>query len=186
MRQLEIFRHLDAVETIINQHLIPFVANVAKALVTLVVLATKGLVKISYIIAIFTTNQFATVNNNNNHEDTKITDANQETNVSVSIPIFKDSDNIDDSEIEEAVDLTENIIDIVQSVNLVKPIVNSNYMESFINSGLRDKLSENYLAATTYKLPKNKRVRSKTHKRFKDLGVMKEHYWVLMATGVLC
>ena len=59
-------------------------------------------------------------------------------------------------------------------------------MESFINSGLRDKLSENYLAATTYKLPKNKRVRSKTHKRFKDLGVMKEHYSVLMATGVLC
>lgn len=179
MRQVEIFRHLDAVETITNQHLIPFVANVAKALVTLGILATKGLIKLSYIMAIFATNQF------NNHEDTKTTDIKQETNDPVGITISEDSDNIVDSKIEAAEDITENIINIVQSINLVKPYINSNYIESFINSRLRDKLSENYLAATTYKLPKNKRTRTKTHIRHESLGVLIDHHPVLIATGIL-
>ena len=68
---------------------------------------------------------------------------------------------------------------------IMKPVIKVNSIERFINDGLKDKLSENYLAATTYRLPKNKRVRTKTHKRFKDLGVMKEHYPILMATGTL-
>ena len=49
MRQTEIFRHLDALETIANQYLIPFIASVASALVTLVILAAKGFIKLSYL-----------------------------------------------------------------------------------------------------------------------------------------
>ena len=90
-----------------------------------------------------------------------------------------------DSQVEEGIDIREKIINIVQSINVVKPYTNPNYIERFVSDGLKDKLSENYLAATTYRLPNNKRVRTKTHKRFKDFGVMKEHYPILMATGTL-
>ena len=74
MRQAEIFRHLDAIETIANNHVIPFLANVAKALVTLVILATKGLIKLSYLAAIFAINRVATNNREPdiNHETSKI------------------------------------------------------------------------------------------------------------------
>ena len=86
MRQAEIFGHLDALETIANNHIIPFLTNVAKALVTLVILGTKGLIKLSYLTAIFATNRVVA-----NKQNTETTDTNQETDVPVSIPISEDS-----------------------------------------------------------------------------------------------
>ena len=67
MREAEIFRHLDALETIANDHIIPFLADVAKALVTLFILGTKGLIKLSYLAAIFATNRVVA-----NHQEQNI------------------------------------------------------------------------------------------------------------------
>lgn len=88
-------------------------------------------------------------------------------------------------ELSELVDLTQGIVTIIETINLVKPIVN-NSLEDFLTEALKDILESNFLEVATYKLPNNKRVRTKTHTRFQDLGVMKEYYPVLTATGILC
>ena len=67
---------------------------------------------------------------------------------------------------------------------IMKPIDRINSIENFITTGLRDTLAKNYLEMVSYKLPRNRRTK-KTHVRYKDLGVMKEHYPILMATGTL-
>ena len=82
---------MEALETIANNHIIPFLANVAKALVTLAVLATKDLIKLSYLAAIFATNRVVA---NNREQDIKGETANpsetlesKAVNYPVSIPI---------------------------------------------------------------------------------------------------
>lgn len=183
MRQAEIFRHLDAIETIANQHLIPFFANVAKALVTLVILATKGLVKLSYLATIFATNRVAS---NNREQDidreTRNLDqtvSSKATNKSVSMPIFKDSDDTIVSEVEES----EQQLSKVTATNIYNPC--ANYLEDFIAAGLKDTLANNFLDSVSYKLPRNKKVKSKTHIRHGNIGIRKEHYPIVLSTGIL-
>ena len=148
-------------------------ASVAKAVVTLLCLGAS----VSYKAGIKAREIYDAYN-------TAKPDANsnfgteQEVNVSVD----------DDIEQTEELEIIESQYDAQNdsfSPVIMKPIDRINSIERFVNNGLKDKLSENYLAATTYRLPKNKRVRTKTHKRFKDLGVMKEHYPIIMATGIL-
>ena len=174
MRQAEIFGHLDALETIANDHIIPFLANVAKALVTLVILGTKGLIKLSYLAAIFATNRVVA-----NKQSTDTTDTDREIDVPVSIPISEDSGNTVDTEVEEA----EQLPSRVTAINIYNP--RANYLENFIAAGLRDTLAENYLNSVSYKLPKNNRVKTKTHIRYKDIGILKEHYPLILSTGIL-
>ena len=183
MRQAEIFRHLDVIEIIANQHLIPFIANVAKALVTLVILATKGLVKLSYLAAIFATNRVAT-NNREQDIDRETTNLDQTveseaTNNSVSIPISQDSDDAIDSEVKQQ----QEQLSKVTAINIYNP--RANYLEDFIAAGLRDTLANNFLDSVSYKLPRNKKVKSKTHIRHGNIGIRKEHYPIVLSTGIL-
>ena len=183
MRQAEIFRHLDAIEIIANQHLIPFFANVAKALVTLVILATKGLIKLSYLAVIFATNRVAT-NNREQDIDRETTNLNKTvsckaTNNSVNIPISHDSDDTIVSEVEES----EQQLSKVTATNIYNPC--ANYLEDFIAAGLKDTLANNFLDSVSYKLPRNKKVKSKTHIRHGNIGILKEHYPIVLSTGIL-
>ena len=174
MRQAEIFRHLDALETIANNHIIPFLADVAKALVTLAVLATKGLIKLSYFAVIFATNRVVT-----NKQSTETTNTDRETEVPVSIPISEDSDSTIDSEVEEP----EQQPSERTAISIYNP--RANCLEDFIAAGLKDTLAKNYLNLVSYKLPKNNRVKTKTHIRYKDIGILKEHYSLILSTGIL-
>ena len=175
IRQAEIFRHLDAIETIANNHIIPFLADVSKALVTLVILGTKGLIKLSYLAAIFAANSDGT-----NKQSTEATDTNQEANVPVSIPISEDSDDTIDSEVEERLQQQPSEL---TAISILKP--RADYLKDFIAAGLRDTLAKNYLNLVSYKLPKNNRVKTKTHIRYKDIGILKEHYTLVLSTGIL-
>ena len=67
------------------------------------------------------------------------------------------------------------------AINISKP--RANYLEDFIAAGLRDTLAKNYLNLVSYKLPKNNRVKTKTHIRYKDIGILKEHYSLVLSTG---
>ena len=174
MRQAEIFGHLDALETIANNHIIPFLANVAKALVTIVILGTKGLIKLSYLTAIFATNRVVA-----NKQSTETTDTNQETEVSVSIPISENSDNTVDSKAEEPEQQTSELT----AISILKP--REDYLEDFIAAGLGDILANNFLDSVSYKLPRNKKVKSKTHIRHGNIGILKEHYPLILSTGIL-
>lgn len=174
MRQIEIFRHLDALETIANNHIIPFLADVAKALVTLAVLAAKGLIKLSYLAAIFATNRIVA-----NKQSTEVTDTNQETDAPISIPISKDSDSTIDSEVEEP----EQQPSERTAISIYNP--RANCLEDFIAAGLRDSLAKNFLDSVSYKLPRNKKVKSKTHIRHGNIGILKEHYQLVLSTGIL-
>ena len=174
MRQAEIFGHLDALETIANDHIIPFLANVAKALVTLVILATKGLIKLSYLAAIFATNRVVA-----NKQSTDTTDTDREIDVPVNIPISEDSNDTVISEVEEA----EQLPSRVTAINIYNP--RANYLEDFIAAGLRDSLAKNFLDSVSYKLPRNKKVKSKTHIRHGNIGILKEHYPLVLSTGIL-
>ena len=183
MRQAEIFGHLDALETIANNHIIPFLADVAKALVTLVILGTKGLIKLSYLAALFATNRVVA---NNREQDIKGETANPDEtleskaiNYPVSIPISEDSGNTIDSEVEEAEPQTSELT----AITILKP--RANYLENFIAAGLRDTLAKNFLNTVSYKLPRNKKVKSKTHIRHGNIGILKEHYSLVLSTGIL-
>ena len=152
--------------------------SVAKAVVTLICLGAS----VSYKAGIkareiYDTHHAAKPDANSNLS------TEQEVNVSeVNVPV---DDKIEQTEELEIIESQYDAPNDSFSPVIMKPIDRINSIERFVNNGLKDKLSENYLAATTYRLPKNKRVRTKTHKRFKDLGVMKEHYPILMATGIL-
>ncbi len=174
MRQAEIFGHLDALETIANQHLIPFLANVAKALVTLAILATKGLIKLSYLAAIFATNRVVA-----NKQSTDTTDTDREIDVPVNISISEDSDDTVISEVEEA----EQPSSKVTAINIYNP--RADYLEDFIAAGLRDTLAKNFLNSVSYKLPRNKKVKSKTHIRHGNIGILKEYYPFVLSTEIL-
>ena len=183
MRQAEIFGHLDALETIANDHIIPFLANVAKALVTLAVLATKGLIKLSYLAAIFATNRVATHNREQdiNYETTNLnqTVESKATNNSVSISISKDSDDTVVSEVEEQ---QEQLLEVT-AINIYNP--RADYLEDFIAAGLKDTLAKNFLNTVSYKLPRNRKVKSKTHIRHGNIGILKQHYPIVLSTGIL-
>jgi|GEM_PF-4357419 len=183
IKQAEIFRHLDGLETIVNQYLIPFFAYVVKALVTLVILATKGLIKLSYLAAIFATNRFATNNREQdiNHETTNLKETveSEATNNSVSIPISEKSDDAIDSEVEEQ----QEQLSKVTAINIYNP--RANYLEDFVVAGLRDTLAKNFLDSVSYKLPRNKKVKSKTHIRHGNIGILKEHYPLVLNTVIL-
>lgn len=79
----------------------------------------------------------------------------------------------------------EKIVDVIQSINLVKPIVKVNSLENFVSNGLRDTLEANYLNSVSYKLPKNNRVRTKTHIRHGNIGILKEHYNIVIKSKLL-
>ena len=183
MRQAEIFGHLDALETIANDHIIPFLANVAKALVTLAILGTKGLIKLSYLAAIFATNRVTTNNREQdiNHETTNPDEAvsSEATNYPVSISISKDSDDTVVSEVEEQ---QEQLLEVT-AINIYNP--RADYLEDFIAAGLKDTLAKNFLNSVSYKLPRNKKVKSKTHIRHGNIGILKEHYPLILSTGIL-
>lgn len=85
----------------------------------------------------------------------------------------------------EASIASKEIVDICHDICLVKRASQVNYLHRFVTTGLRDTLETNLLEATSYTLPHNKRVKSKTHRRYKDLGIMKEYYELLSAQGVL-
>lgn len=174
MIQAEIFGHLDALETIANNHIIPFLADVAKALVTLVILGTKGLIKLSYLAAIFATNRVVA-----NKQSTDTTDTDREIDVPVNIPISGDSNDTVISEVEEA----EQPPSKVTAINIYNP--RADYLEDFIAAGLRDTLAKNFLNSVSYKLPRNKKVKSKTHIRHGNIGILKEHYPLVLSTGIL-
>lgn len=183
MRQIETFRHLDALETIANNHIIPFLADVAKALVTLAVLATKGLIKLSYLAVIFATNRVVA---NNREQDIKGETANPDEtleskaiNYPVSIPMSEDSGNTIDSDVEEAEPQPSELT----AVSIYNPLANC--LEDFIAAGLRDSLAKNFLDSVSYKLPRNKKVKSKTHIRHGNIGILKEHYPLVFSTGIL-
>ena len=106
----------------------------------------------------------------------------QEVNVSeVNVPADNEIEQTEELEIIESQYDAPN--DSLSSV-IMKPIDRINSIENFITIGLRDTLTKNYLEMVSYKLPRNRRTK-KTHVRYKDLGVMKEHYPILMATGTL-
>ena len=174
MRQTELFRHLDALETIANNHIIPFLADVAKALVTLAVLTTKGLIKLSYLAAIFATNRVIA-----NKQSTDTTDTDRETDAPVSISISEDSGNTVDAEVEEAEPQQSELT----AINIYNP--RANYLDDFIAAGLKDTLANNFLDTVSYKLPRNKKVKSKTHIRHGNIGILKEHYPLVLSTGIL-
>ena len=178
MRQAEIFGHLDALETIANQHLIPFLANVAKALVTLAILGTKGLIKLSYLASIFAANRVVA-----NKQNTDTTDTDREIDVPVDIPISEDSDSDNDSTIDSEVEERLQQPSGLTAINVLEP--RANYFEDFIAAGLRDTLANNFLNTVSYKLPRNKKVKSKTHIRHGNIGILKEHYPLILSTGIL-
>ena len=174
MRQAEIFGHLDALETIANNHIIPFLADVAKALVTLVILGTKGLIKLSYLAAIFATNRVVA-----NKQSTDTTNTDREIDAPVNIPISEDSGNTIDTEVEEA----EQPPSKVTAINIYNP--RADYLEDFIAAGLKDTLAKNFLNTVSYKLPRNRKVKSKTHIRHGNIGILKQHYPIVLSTGIL-
>ena len=147
-------------------------ASVAKAVVTLLCLGAS----VSYKAGI-KAREIYDAHNTAKPDASSNINTEQEVNVSV--------EEIEQTEELEIIESQHDAPNDSFSLVIMKPIVQVNSIERFVNNGLKDKLSENYLAATTYRLPKNKRVRTKTHKRFKDLGVMKEHYPIIMATGIL-
>lgn len=155
----------------------------AKALVTLVILATKGLVKLSYLATIFATNRVATNNREQeiNPETTNLdrTVSSKATNDSVSIPISKDSDDTIVPEVEEA----EQQPLKATAINIYNP--RANYLEDFIAAGLKDTLANNFLDSVSYKLPRNRKVKSKTHIRYGNIGILKQHYPIVLSTGIL-
>ena len=76
------------------------------------------------------------------------------------------------------------IVQIVQTLNILKPIHN-NSIESFITENLRDDLETNFLEAISYKLPRNKRVKSRTHIKHNEIGILKEYYPIAESSGIL-
>ena len=146
--------------------------GIAKAIVTLVCLGAS----VSYKLGIKAREIFD-ARNVARPDTNSAASTEQEVNVPVGIDTKVEQQQINDAR--------NNALNDSFSPFILKPIVKANSIEKFVSDGLKDTLSENYLAATTYRLPKNKRVRTKTHKKFKDLGVMKEHYPILMATGTL-
>ena len=87
---------------------------------------------------------------------------------------------------DDAVNATnsETIVQIVQTLNILKPIHN-NSIESFITDNLRHDLESNFLEAISYKLPRNKRVKSRTHIRHNEIGILKEYYPIAENSGIL-
>ena len=88
--------------------------------------------------------------------------------------------------LDDAVSATnsEAIVQIVQTLNILKPIHN-NSIESFITENLRDNLETNFLEAISYKLPRNKRVKSRTHIKHNEIGILKEYYPIAESSGIL-
>ena len=99
----------------------------------------------------------------------------------VNVPVDDEIEQIEELEIIESQhDAPNDALALV----IMKPIAKVNSIDNFITTGLRDTLAKNYLEIVSYKLPQNRRTK-KTYVRYKDLGVMKEHYPILMVTGTL-
>ena len=107
--------------------------------------------------------------------------SNLRTEQEVDVPVNDEIEQIEELEIIESQNDARN--DAFSPV-ILKPIAKVNSIDNFITTGLQDTLAKNYLEIVSYKLPRNRRTK-KTHVRYKDLGVMKEHYPILMATGTL-
>lgn len=101
----------------------------------------------------------------------------QEVNVSV-------DDDIEQTEELGIIESQHDALNDSFSPVILKPINRVYSIDNFITTGLQDALAKNYLEMVSYKLPQNRRTK-KTHVRHKHLGVMKEHYPILMATGTL-
>lgn len=159
------------------------VANILKAIVTLLCLGAS----VSYSAGVKVRETFDNYN-------ADVPDANIDTVQETSKPIKYDELVVEQvlaqgQQVEDVLVATvttaDHIIDIIQSINIVRPIIKPNSQNAFIAAGLADTLANTFVEATTYKLPKNKRVKNKTHVRHKDLGVLKQYYPVLVATGTL-
>ena len=146
--------------------------SIAKAVVTLLCLGAS----VSYKAGIKGREIFDAYN-------TARPDANSgaSTEQEVNVPVDDDIEQIEELEILESQHDAPND---ALALAIMKPIVQVNSLDDFITTGLRDTLTKNYLEIVSYKLPRNRRTK-KTHIRYKDLGVMKEHYLILMATGSL-
>ena len=103
------------------------------------------------------------------HETTNPDEAvsSEATNYPVSISISKDSDDTVVSEVEEQ---QEQLLEVT-AINIYNP--RADYLEDFIATGLRDTLTNNFLDSVSYKLPHNKKVKSKTHIRHGNIGILK-------------
>ena len=146
--------------------------SIAKAVVTLLCLGAS----VSYKAGIKGREIFDAYN-------TARPDANSgaSTEQEVNVPVDDDIEQIEELEIIES---QNDALNDAFSPVILKPIAKVNSIDNFITTGLRDTLTKNYLEIVSYKLPQNRRTK-KTHVRYKDLGVMKEHYPILMATGTL-
>ena len=79
--------------------------------------------------------------------------------------------------LEDVVTTTEqtDIVDIIQSIDIVRPVIKTNSLDAFIATGLADELFREYLNLVSYKLPTNKRTK-KAYKRLNNHGILHEHY----------
>ena len=146
--------------------------SIAKSVVTLICLGAS----VSYRVGIKAREIYDAHN-------TAKPDANSDlsTEQEVNVPVDNE---VEQTEELERIESQHDALNDSFSPVIMKPIVQVNSIENFITIGLRDTLTKNYLEMVSYKLPRNRRTK-KTHVRYKDLGVMKEHYPILMATGTL-
>lgn len=84
----------------------------------------------------------------------------------------------------QVVDCADVDAELTPNIHIIKPISKTNSIEIFIKVSLHNELSNNYLEIVSYKLPRNRRTK-KTHVRYGNLGILKEHYAILMASNIL-
>ena len=99
----------------------------------------------------------------------------QETNEAIVVEQISTQEQQMEDVLEDTIIATEKIVDIIQRINIVRPINKPNSLEDFVNTGLRDELSKAYLESICYKLPTNKRTK-KAYKRLNNHGILHEHY----------
>ena len=178
-----VLTHLDAVEIIVNERIIPFLANVPKALVTLTILVLKALIKVARQASIFATEYRTKPANvpveNQISEDTQDTETVEDTKVESEIIIADSYDALNDAALA-----TDGILSIIESINLVTPIVKTNSIECFVTTGLADELSRNYLESVSYTLPRNRRTK-KGYTRHDKIGILNEHFPIVVKSGIL-
>ena len=86
--------------------------------------------------------------------------------------------------LDSAVIATDKILSIIETINLVKPIAQENSLAQFVQQGLRDELSREYISLVSYTLPRNKRTK-KAYRRHGNFGVLVEHYETVEKLGLL-
>ena len=156
-------------------------ASIAKAVVTLICLGAS----VSYKAGVKVRDIFDNASNDITEPVTEPVTITDEVEENIVVIVTDNTEVTNNPELRTVLDLTDQIINTIQTINLYKPINKTNHTEDFIRKGLKDSLEDNYLTCVSYELPKNKRVKTKTHKRLNSHGILHEHYDFIVGSSLI-